>query len=115
MRLLHRGRCDGLGGAAREKAGRDRRRRESGARRQPLPLRLASTRFAGLRARGRQDAGMNTVSSRRGFLKTGGALVVSFTLAPPAWAQQPPSGATYATRTLDPAEVDGFIAIDADG
>src|SRR5262249_1561172 len=113
--LLHRGRRNDLGRATREKAGCDRRRRESGACRQPLSLRLASTCASGLRARRRQDARMSSVVSRREFLKTGGALVVSFTLAPPAWAPQPPPGATYDTRTLDPAEVDGFIAIDADG
>ncbi len=58
---------------------------------------------------------MSVVLSRRAFLQRGGALVVSFTLAPAALAQQPPPGVALGARTLDPAEVDGFIAIDADG
>jgi CO/xanthine dehydrogenase Mo-binding subunit len=58
---------------------------------------------------------MTAVLSRREFLKAGGALVVSFTLVPETIAQQPPAGVAFASRTLDPAEVDGFIAIDADG
>ena len=58
---------------------------------------------------------MSVVLSRREFLQRGGALVVSFTLAPAALAQQPPPGVAFGARTLDPAEVDGFIAIDADG
>ena len=58
---------------------------------------------------------MNAVFSRRDFLKVGGALVVGFTLAPDGFAQQPPPGVVFGVRTLDPAEVDGFIAINADG
>ncbi len=58
---------------------------------------------------------MNAVFSRRDFLKVGGALVVGFTLAPDGFAQQPPPGVVFGARTLDPAEVDGFIAINADG
>jgi nicotinate dehydrogenase subunit B len=47
--------------------------------------------------------------SRRDFLKTGGALVVSFALVRPGFAETAPS------KTVAPDEVDGFLAIDAQG
>ena len=52
-----------------------------------------------------------TNQSRRGFLKTGGALVVSFALRPgPATAQ-----AAMPSKTVAGEQVDGFLAIDAKG
>jgi nicotinate dehydrogenase subunit B len=56
---------------------------------------------------------LDFVSTRRDVLKTGGALLVTFTLAekvPPAWAQS-----SAGKKTVGPDEVDGFLSIDADG
>ena len=57
---------------------------------------------------------MNVLFSRRDFLQAGGALVVGLSLA----ADGAPSAcraAPFRRGTLDPTEVDGFLAIDADG
>ncbi len=58
--------------------------------------------------------------SRRDFLATGGALVVSFALPAAAEAQAPAGAAGapspgVATRSLDPSRVDAFFAIARDG
>jgi len=52
---------------------------------------------------------LDTQLSRRLFLKSGGALVVTFALAPRMVDAQP------GRKTVDPDEVSGFIAIDATG
>jgi CO/xanthine dehydrogenase Mo-binding subunit len=57
---------------------------------------------------------MTAPLSRREFLQAGGALVVGFTISRPACAQRP-RGDIPLGRTLDTAEVDGFIAVNADG
>ena len=57
---------------------------------------------------------MNAPLSRREFLQAGGALVVGFTLPGPVFAQRA-RGDIPRGKTLDIGEVDGFIAIDADG
>jgi len=57
---------------------------------------------------------MKAPRSRREFLQAGGALVVGFTIPGPARAQRP-RGDVPLGRTLDTAEVDGFIAVNADG
>ena len=57
---------------------------------------------------------MNAPLSRREFLQAGGALVVGFTLPGPVFAQRA-RGDIPRGKTLDTGEVDGFIAIDADG
>jgi nicotinate dehydrogenase subunit B len=62
---------------------------------------------------------LNSQLTRRGLLKTGGALVVSFALAP-AWAiraagQSAPWGDTYLGKPLSPDTVDSFLVIHADG
>jgi nicotinate dehydrogenase subunit B len=57
---------------------------------------------------------MSARLSRREFLQTGGALVVGFTLPLPAWAQQPLQPQAPG-KTLDSGEVDGFVAVNADG
>ena len=65
-------------------------------------------------------------TTRRAFLGTGGSLVVGFALAghqPPASAQQrpaaagpsPPAGGAGAAKTVALDEVDGFLAVGADG
>ena len=56
---------------------------------------------------------MSARLSRREFLQTSGALVVGFTL--PAWAQQAPRAQAAPGKTLDTGEVDGFVAVNADG
>jgi nicotinate dehydrogenase subunit B len=53
------------------------------------------------------------VSTRRDVLKTGGALLVTFTLAKTACSALAQSGARNKTVASD--EVDGFLSIDADG
>jgi CO/xanthine dehydrogenase Mo-binding subunit len=58
---------------------------------------------------------VSAVLSRREFLQAGGALVVGFTLGSPACAQQGARAESAGARTLDSAEVDGFVAVNADG
>ncbi|HEX2891931.1 xanthine dehydrogenase family protein molybdopterin-binding subunit [Vineibacter terrae] len=53
--------------------------------------------------------------SRRAVLAGGGALIVSFSLPLPGRGQQPPVVEKALGKTLDPAEVDGFLAVNADG
>jgi len=53
---------------------------------------------------------LNPTLNRREFLAAGGSLVVSFALAPGVLAQQP-----AAVKTVSASEVDGFLAIGADG
>jgi nicotinate dehydrogenase subunit B len=52
---------------------------------------------------------------RREFLQAGGALVVGFTLPAPAFAQRLPRADAALGKTLDTGEVDGFVAVNADG
>ena len=58
---------------------------------------------------------MNASSSRRDFLKTAGGLVVAFSLNGIATAQRLPGADNALGKTLDTKEVDGFLAIGADG
>ncbi len=53
--------------------------------------------------------------TRRGFLKGGGALVIGFAVASNARGQRSPSAVAAFERTLDAGEVDGFLAVNADG
>src|SRR5262252_9563536 len=59
-----------------------------------------------------------SVISRRDLLRTGGAVVVSFTLGAVlpqrSRAQEPGAGADLG-KPLDPKEVDSFLAVHADG
>jgi len=57
---------------------------------------------------------MSALLSRREFLQAGGALVVGFTFPEPVFAQRA-RGDMPRGKTLDIGEVDGFIAINADG
>jgi CO/xanthine dehydrogenase Mo-binding subunit len=52
---------------------------------------------------------------RREFLQASGALVVAFTLPASARAQRLSGAGTAADRTPDANEVDGFVAVNADG
>jgi nicotinate dehydrogenase subunit B len=54
-------------------------------------------------------------SSRRAFLQAGGALVVGFMLPATAFAQRAPHADAAIGKTLDIRDVDGFIAVNADG
>ena len=56
---------------------------------------------------------MSPLLTRREFLQAGGALLVTF--ATPALAQRLPDGDRALGKTLDTTDVDGFIAINADG
>ena len=58
---------------------------------------------------------MSTLLSRREFLQAGGALVVGFSLSAPAAAQRLAHGEMALGKTLDTGEVDGFVAVNADG
>src|SRR4051812_31940380 len=54
---------------------------------------------------------MNATIDRRALLQTGGALVVTFSLP----FDQPKAQAAAGAKTLSPDQVDGFLAIAADG
>jgi CO/xanthine dehydrogenase Mo-binding subunit len=58
---------------------------------------------------------MNALLSRRDFIKAGSALVVGFSLTGAAAGQQIAAAERAIGKTLDPNEVDGFLAISADG
>ena len=58
---------------------------------------------------------MSAQFSRREFLQSGGALVVGFALPLPAFAQQAPRAHAQLGKTIDSREVDGFLAVNADG
>ena len=58
---------------------------------------------------------MNAPFSRRNFIKAGGALVVGFSLTGAAAGQQIAAAEKAIGKTLDLNEVDGFLAISADG
>ncbi|HKP65014.1 MAG TPA: molybdopterin cofactor-binding domain-containing protein [Casimicrobiaceae bacterium] len=55
------------------------------------------------------------VVSRRAFLQGAGALVVGFTVPSTAFAQRLPRADAALGKTVDAGEVDGFIAVNADG
>jgi nicotinate dehydrogenase subunit B len=54
------------------------------------------------------------MTSRRDFLKTGGALVVGFSLGDDVLAQQAGMAATSASRSLDLRQIDTWLAIHSD-
>jgi len=58
---------------------------------------------------------MSAALSRRDFMKAGGALVVGFTVHNAAMPQRLPAAEKALGKTLDPNQVDGFLAIGADG
>src|SRR6478609_7339677 len=58
---------------------------------------------------------MSAPVSRREFLQVGGALVVGFTVPSMTAAQRLPRTESALGKTLDVGEVDGFIAVHADG
>ena len=53
--------------------------------------------------------------SRRALLKAGGALVVTFGVPLPAFAQPASGGDAALGKTLDAGAVDGFFAVHRDG
>jgi nicotinate dehydrogenase subunit B len=79
-----------------------------------VPLRHARADRARDAARIAQDHLVNHAPSRRRFLQAGGALVVSFTV-PATLAQRLPRADRALGKSLDAGEVDGFLAVNADG
>ena len=77
------------------------------------PRQTTAEQGSGPHAGSRVDAPFSL--RRREFLQAGGALVVEFALPAAAYAQRPPNADVAIPRTLDTNEVDGFIAINADG
>jgi len=53
--------------------------------------------------------------NRRDFLASGGALVVALSVAPRVTAQRSSVGDAALGKTLDGGEIDGFLAVNADG
>ncbi len=58
---------------------------------------------------------MNLPMTKREFLKAGGALVIGFSVSRYARAQRASAPDTALGKTLDASEVDGFLAVNADG
>src|SRR5262249_29821152 len=113
MRLLHQ-RHDHVGDRAlEEEAASDGNGGPRSARRKPLPLRQPRPSPARRHARVQRlrRAKMNISLDRRQLLFTGGALVVSFAVAPtiPASAQQ------AAGKSLAADAVDSYLVIAPDG
>src|SRR6266481_7552879 len=111
VRLLRQRHGDVGQGAARAQSCPDGRPDQAGAERPPVPLRLAQSHRACRAARGEGDAVM---ISRRQFLKSSGALVIGFHLAPElALAQASPArlpGSLNNNRMLD-----AWLRIDPNG
>src|SRR5882757_10188948 len=100
-------------GAARRQSPPERTADQTGAERPPVPLRLAQPHRARRAARGKGD-GMKPSLSRRDFLRTGSALVISFSLVPElAFGQAKPAslpGSLNNNRMLN-----AWLRVDADG
>src|SRR5205809_32647 len=112
VRLLQQRHDHGRQGAARRQSPPERARDQAGPERAPVPLRLAQPHRSRRAARGKGD-GMKPSLSRRDFLKTGSALVISFSLGPEAFGQAKPAplpGSLNSNRMLD-----SWLRIDADG
>src|SRR5438067_2809601 len=84
-----------------------RQRHSSGTVERPLPVPCAHTHDQSGQALRSGGEGMKSIN-RRTFLKTGGALVVTFSLAPESIFSQRLDGASS-------NQLDGWIAINADG
>src|SRR5213592_765860 len=112
VRLLQQRHDHGRQGAARRQSLPERARDQAGPERAPVPLRLAQPHRSRRAARGEGD-GMKPSLSRRDFLKTGSALVISFSLAPEAFGQAKPAplpGSLNNNRMLN-----AWLRVDADG
>src|SRR6185295_14969248 len=119
VRLLHQRHDHGVGGFPRHQQEADRGADQAGAGEQSLPLRHACPHCQSRPARSRhrlREAPMNThfKPSRRHVIKGGGALVVSFSLAP-QMAGEALAQAAAAAKPLAPTEVDSYLTIDAKG
>src|SRR5688572_912181 len=115
VRLLHQRHDHGIGRVPQRQQESLRGGYQKGARQQYLPLRHPHPHRARGQARRRssvREAAMTKhfSPSRRDLLKGGGALIVSFSLADQALAEQ-----AAAQRPLSIAEVDAFLTIDARG
>src|SRR5262249_37659768 len=94
-----------------------RGRDQAGARQQSLSLRHPRPHRARRQARrvgGVREAAMNMMTSRRNLLKSGGALVVSFSLAGRVSLALAQGGAA-AGKPIATTDVDSFLAIDPKG
>src|SRR5215471_7922480 len=118
MRLLHQRHDHAVGGVPRAKQKSDGGAGSPGPRGQPLQMRHArqdpARRHARRQANGlkREWPMLDAQLSRRAFLKTGGALVVTFTLAPRmGYAQD----AAWPQKSVDPNAVASYLAIDGKG
>src|SRR5437773_1076685 len=113
VRLLQQRHDHGRQGAASQQSPSERARDQAGLARAPVPLRLAQPHRSRRAARGEGD-GMKPSLSRRDFLKTGSALVISFSLAPElSFGQAKPAplpGSLNNNRMLD-----SWLRVDADG
>src|SRR5205809_1083932 len=112
VRLLQQRHDHGRQGAARRQSPPERTRDQGGLERPPVPLRLAQPHRSCRAARGKGD-GMKPYLSRRDFLKTGSALVISFSLAPEAFGQAKPAplpGSLNNNRMLN-----AWLRVNADG
>src|SRR6185369_3077656 len=114
MRLLHSRNDDARAGVPRSQPGRRRGANPQGADAEPLPLRHAhahpARRGAGREIDGLED--MNAAISRRRFLASGSALVVSFTLSPALRAQD---GAKLPGSLEKAPLLDSWIGVAGDG
>src|SRR5690242_1303417 len=99
------------GGAAGEDAATDRPADSHGDERSSVPLRDVSAGGQSDPARGHGNGGEG-MSTRREFIKSGGALIVGFSLGDALHAQAP--GAAPAARSLDLKQLDTWLAIHAD-
>jgi hypothetical protein len=116
VRLLHQRHGDELGRAARRQREAHARAGAGGARRQPVPLRLARSRAQGHHARlGSAGGLMTTTITRRELLLQGSACIVGVSWlggVPQAHAQAAPQPARGA---LPLNQLDSFLALQKDG
>src|SRR6185295_439998 len=118
VRVLPERRDPDREGRARRPARRERRRDPGRARRRAVPLlhpHPDAARAPALR-RWPQEGAVTT--SRRDFLKTGGALVVGFgaaALLPRSLAAAPETAFSTRASHIDPGALDAWLAVGADG
>src|SRR2546427_3099313 len=113
VRLLQQRHDHGRQGAPGRQSPPERRRDQAGLERSPVPLRLAQPHRSRRAARGKGD-GMKPSLSRRDFLKTGGALVIAFSLAPEFAFGQAKAAALPGSLNNN-RMLDSWLRIDADG
>src|SRR6266849_3034561 len=113
VRLLQQRHDHSRQGAPGRQSPPERRRDQAGLERSPVPLRLAQPHRSRRAARGK-GVGMKPSLSRRDFLKTGGALVIAFSLAPEFAFGQAKAAALPGSLNNN-RMLDSWLRIDADG